>query len=1177
LTSTNPLSASTTLDATTSTAEFVAYVRSLDVKLWLEGDRLRLNAPKGAITSELRDELARRKPAIADFLQAANLPQPTPLPPLRRIAREGRLALSFPQQRLWLIDQLSPGNAAYNIVGALRLIGQLDVRALERSFREIVQRHEALRTTFAVEDGQPVQRIAPASSFQLEVTDVRHLSGAEQEREVQQLVRAEALRPFDLAQDEMLRARLILRADQDAWLLIVMHHIAADGWSLGVLSHELEVLYPALLNGRSSPLPELPVQYADFAHWQRQWLQAEVLEAQLRYWKQQLRGSLPVIDLLTDRPRPATPSYRGALQSIVLPLDLVGALNELSRAEGATLFMTLLAAFKMLLRRYTGQDDLLVGTPIANRNQIELEGLIGCFVNTLVMRTRLDGVSGDPTFRELLRRVREVALAAYAHQDAPFEAIVEALQPERDASHSPLFQVMFILQNAPLKMTEWPGLTLAPIEFDPGTAKFDLTLTLWEKPTGMGVYFEYSTDLFEAETITRWMSHFQTLLYSVVRDPDQKLSRVSLLAEAERHTLLIEWNQRLTEAAEAVQGRCLAELFESQVARTPDAVAVVFDDQALTYAELNDRADRLAAYLCTLGVGPDVLVGICVERSLEMLVGLLGVLKAGGAYVPLDPMFPRDRLAYMIDDAHLPVLITQQHLQAELVDDLLSASTHQPQVVCLDQPWEPIASTPRSVEAVTPDNLAYVIYTSGSTGRPKGVQVVQRAVVNFLASMRVEPGLNAADTLLAVTTLSFDIAGLELFLPLVVGARVVIANSAVVADGPQLMALMEHSNVTVMQATPATWRLLIQSGWRGDRGLKILCGGEALPRELADQLLARCGELWNMYGPTETTIWSTVYQIQPGEGAISIGRPIANTQIYILDAHLQPVPIGVAGELYIGGNGLARGYFKRPELTAEKFIRDPFAAPASGGGREGANARLYKTGDLARYHADGTIEFLGRIDHQVKIRGFRIELGEIETVLAQHAQVRQAVVVAREDTPGDKRLVAYLIARLPAPSVTDLRSFLKEQLPDYMVPAAFVMLEAFPLTPNGKVDRKALPVAEGARPQLDANYVAPQTEIERSIAAIWQDVLKTDRVGIHDNFFDLGGHSLLIVQVHARLRSITPVPITIADMFRFPTIATLASFLNRVPDQPVGSDKVHDRIAKQHRADQLRHESRSAL
>ena len=668
-----------------STAEFVAYVRSLDVKLWLEGDRLRLNAPKGAITPDLRDELARRKPSIINLLQMAA--QPTLPPALQRIAREGPLVLSFPQRRLWLIDQLSPGIAAYNIVGAISLIGQLDVRLLERSFREIVQRHESLRTTFAVEDSQPVQRIAPASAFQLEISDVRHLSDAAQAREVQQLVRAEALRPFDLACDVMLRAGLILRADQDAWLLIVMHHIAADGWSLGVLSHELEILYPALLADRPSPLPELPIQYADFAHWQRQWLQSEVLETQLRYWKQQLGGSLPVMDLPTDRPRPAVPTYRGALQSMVLPPELVVALNDLSRAEGATLFMTLLAAFKTLLQRYTRQNDILVGTPIANRNQIELEGLIGCFVNTLVLRTDL---SGDPTFRELIRRVRDVALAAYAHQDAPFEILVEALQPERDASHSPLFQVMFILQNAPLKMTEWPGLTLTPIEIDPGTAKFDLTLTLWEKPTGLGAYFEYSTDLFEAETITRWMSHFQTLLSSVVRDPDQKLSKVPLLAEAERRTVLIDWNQRLREVADRLQGHCLTDLFEAQVARTPNAVAVVFNDQSLTYVDLAERAGQLAAYLRTLGVGPDVLVGICIERSLEMLVGLLGVLKAGGAYVPLDPMFPRDRLAYMIDDAQMPVLITQQRLLTEVVDDLLAASTHRPQVVCLDQPWEPI-------------------------------------------------------------------------------------------------------------------------------------------------------------------------------------------------------------------------------------------------------------------------------------------------------------------------------------------------------------------------------------------------------------------------------------------------------------------------------------------------------
>ncbi len=642
------------------------------------------------------------------------------------------------------------------------------------------------------------------------------------------------------------------------------------------------------------------------------------------------------------------------------------------------------------------------------------------------------------------------------------------------------------------------------------------------------------------------------------------------LTAADRHTVLIEWNQRLPGVADHVQGRCLPDLFESQVARTPNAVAVVFNDQALTYAELNDRADRLAAYLRTLGVEPDVLVGICVERSLDMIVGLLGVLKAGGAYVPLDPMFPRDRLAYMIEDAQLPVLLTQQRLLSELVSDLLNDKVQPaPKVVCLDQAWGPIAPTDRPAATLTPDHLAYVIYTSGSTGRPKGVQVVQRAVVNFLASMQVEPGLTADDTLVAVTTLSFDIAGLELFLPLTIGARVVIADSSLVADGPQLMALMDRSHVTVMQATPITWRVLIQAGWQGDPRLKILCGGEALPRELADQLLTRCGEVWNMYGPTETTIWSTVYRVEAGAGAISIGRPIANTQVYILDAQMQPTPIGVEGELYIGGDGLARGYFNRPELTAEKFIRDPFAAAE--------NARLYKTGDLARYRADGSIEFLGRIDQQVKIRGFRIELGEIEAVLAQHAQVRQAVVVAREDTPGDKRLVAYLIAKESTPSVSDLRNFLKELLPDYMVPTAFVTLEVFPLTPNGKVDRKALPAPDGARPQISANYAAPQTDIERALAAIWQDVLKVERVGVHDNFFDLGGHSLLIVQVHTRLKSITPAAIAIADMFRYPTIATLANFLNRTPGQSAGLDKLQDRIARQRQSEQSRHENRNAL
>lgn len=1154
-------------------SEFVSYLHDLDVNLWYEGDRLCLNAPKGVLTPDLRAELAQRKAEILAFLQVAKATKQTTAPLLQPVPRGGRLPLSFPQQRLWFLDQLEPDNAAYTIPQAVHLAGILNLGTLERSLSEIVRRHEVLRTTFVVEDGQPVQRIAPPEPFTLSVVNLRDVPDPVREAEAKRLINEEALRPFDLAKGPLFRAVLLQLAEEEYVLLLTMHHIVSDGWSAGVFIRELRTLYQAFSQGKPSPLPELPIQYADFAYWQRQWLQGEILETQLAYWKQQLGGDLPVLEVPTDHSRPATQTFRGGLQSFILSPATLNSLKALSQQEGSSLFMALLAAFKILLYRYTGQPDIIVGSPIANRNQVELEGLLGLFINTLVLRTNL---SGNPSFRELLGRVREVALGAYAHQDLPFELLVETLHPERDASRSPLFQVMLILQNAPMEELELPGLILRTLETEGGTAKFDLTLYMWDQPKnskmypqGFHIFFEYASDLFEAPTITRMMGHFQTLLEAIVATPDQGILDLPLLTEAERHTLLVEWNRCLTDASHHVKGHSLSELFEAQVARTPRAIAAVFEDHALSYGELNEQANRLADYLRGLGVGPDVLVGICAERSLEMLVGLLGVLKAGGAYVPLDPMFPRERLAYMVEDASLSILLTKQRVLDDVVNEMLANTTQRPLVICLDEPWEAHAAVVRSDVVASPDNLAYVIYTSGSTGRPKGVQVVQRAVVNFMASMRLEPGLSAKDTLLAVTTLSFDIAGLELFLPLTVGARVVIASSSAVADGPQLMTLMEKSKVTVMQATPATWRMLIQSGWSGDEHLKILCGGEALPRELADQMLGRCSELWNMYGPTETTIWSTVDKVAPGEGVISIGRPIAHTQVYILDAHMQPVPIGIVGDLYIGGDGLARGYLNRPELTAEKFIRDPFSPDPQ--------ARMYKTGDVARYRANSTIEFLGRSDHQVKIRGFRIELGEIEAVLAQHAQVRQALMVARADTNGDKRLVAYVITRTPAPSVSELRRFLKEQLPDYMVPAAFMMMDAFPLTPNGKVDRKALPAPDSLRPQLDANYVEPQTDIERTLVGIWQDVLKVDKVGVHDNFFELGGHSLLIVQVHTRLQSIASAAITIADMFRYPTIAALANFLAREPGESPSFQKVQDRVMRRRAAQQLRHEKGIAL
>jgi amino acid adenylation domain-containing protein len=1110
--------------------------------------------------------------------------------------------LSFAQQRLWFLDQLAPHNAFYNISTAVRLRGPLNIVALEQSLDEIVWRHEILQTTFMTLEGKPVQviAIAPSLTVAMPVMDLQGLAKARQEAETERLATEEAQCPFDLTRGPLLRVKLVRLEERQYILLITMHHIISDGWSLGVFVRELAGLYEAFASGRSPLLPELPIQYVDFVIWQREWLQGDALEDQLRYWKRQL-APLSVLDLPADRPRPPAQTFRGAIHSCELPHSLATALEELSREEDVTLFMTLLAAFQTLLYRYTGQPDVVVGSPIANRNRPELENLIGFLANTLVLRADL---AGDPSFYELLQQERRVCLAAYAHQDVPFEKLVEELQPERDLSRNPLFQVMFVLQSAPMPALELPGLTLELMETNSGTARFDLTLSVTSTAQGLEASFEYNTDLFDPARIRRMATHFQTLLKGIVVNLDQRLSDLPLLTETERQQLLVEWND--TQAVYP-QSLCVHELFEAQVERTPDTVAAVFEDSCLTYQELNWRANRLAHHLRGLGVGPEVLVGICAERSLEMMIGLYGILKAGGAYVPLDPAYPQERLAMMLEDSRAAVLLTQQRL-VERIPEHEARATHQVEgwsqgardrlcrrVVRLDTDWETIAqqSQENPIGGATAGSLAYMIYTSGSMGRPKGVQVLQRAVVNFLESMRQQPGLTEQDVLLSVTTLSFDIAVLELFLPLAVGSCVVLVGRAVAVDGIQLAQVLAASGATVMQATPTTWRLLLESGWQGDDGVRILCGGEAFPSVLADELVGQSAALWNMYGPTETTVWSSIYEVRTAGVPITIGRPIANTEMYILDAHLAPVPIGVPGELYIGGDGLARGYFDRPELTAQVFIPNPFPPPVppngdttthksdfdsltttySGsvwhqatdyrpenlkkplvgnsipiGGEEGGGTRLYKTGDLVRYLPDGNVEFLGRADHQVKVRGFRIELGEIETVLAQHPEILETVVVVRGDEPGDpsiegtdRRLVAYYVPdREHSTLLSELRDLIRQKLPAYMMPSAFVALEEMPLTLNGKVDRRALPAPDGVRSELAGVFVAPRTPTEEMLAGIWSQVLGIEQVGVTDDFFELGGHSLLVMQVVSRIWETWRVELPVHSFFETPTVANLA-------------------------------------
>lgn len=940
----------------------------------------------------LKERIANLSPAKRALLEM-RLRKETAAPAARTIPKREnrRLApLSFAQQRLWFLDQLEPGNPLYNIPRVVRIDGVLNLSALKRSLDDLVRRHESLRTVFEISDGTPAQLIQHKEFIELSSIDLTPLPAQLREAEADRVLHEESCRPFDLAVGPLFRSSLLRLSDSEHILLLTMHHIVSDGWSAGILYRELRVLYGAFSSGEPSPLPELSIQYADYAIWQREWLQGETLKKQLGYWRKQLEGAPAALELPADRSRALVQTFRGAKESLTLSKSLSESLNRLSRSEGATLFMTLLAAFQTLLHRYSGQDEVVVGSPIAGRNQEELEGLIGFFVNTLVMRANFGGA---PTFRNLLGQVKETALGAFAHQDLPFEKLVEEIQPERTLSQTPLFQVMFILQNAPREKRALVDLELSTLAVSTNTAKFDLTLFAIEDADAIRLQLEYSTDLFEPQTIRRLLGHFEVLLEAIVIDPEQRISELQLLTKAERRELLVEWNDTATEYP---KGQCIYHLFEAQAKRTPQKVSVLFEGEQLTYRELSARANQLARYLRKRGVGPEVLVGICVERSLEMLVGLLGILKAGGAYLPLDPAYPSERLSFMLQDAGANVLLTQERLREIF-------PKYSGQVICLDSDWSEIEHENEEEFAAnnSAENLAYVIYTSGSTGKPKGVQISHGALINFLYSIQQQPGMQASDVLLSVTTLSFDIAGLELYLPLMTGACVMVVGREVATDGHQLAELMERHEVSVMQATPATWRLLIDAGWQGDRNLKILCGGDVLLPELAEQLRPKCGELWNLYGPTETTIWSTVEEVGTVESGVSIGRPIANTQVYILDSQLQPVPIGVTGELYIGGAGLARGYQRQAALTAEKFIPDPLS--------EITGSRLYRTGDLARYLADGRIEHLGRVDHQVKVRGFRIELEEIEGALAEHLDVRESVVIAREDVPGDQRLFAYVV------------------------------------------------------------------------------------------------------------------------------------------------------------------------
>ena len=1088
-------------------------------------------------------ELSEAKRLLLQKLLRGGIAQTQqPLSATIRPSQKTVAPLSFGQQQLWLLAQLMSEtlvNQVYPVYTecvTIHLPGSLDIPTFERSFNEVIRRHEAWRTSFPLVDGQPVQMVHPYQPLRLPVVDVRAFSLSVEERESSavRLAAQEILQPFDLANGPLLRTLLVQLSDTEHRLFLTLHHIIFDGYSLyQIFLPELRTIYDAFRRGEPSPLPELPIQYPDFALWQREWAQGDTIAKQLAYWRKQLEHAPTQLALPIARPRPAVPGYRGSMHPFALSQSLTDALKNLSKREGVTLYMLLVATFQILLFRYSGQDDILIGTAISDRKRKEVQNLMGFFLNTLVLRTNL---SGNPTVRDLLQRVREVVLEAHAHPDVPFELLVKELQPERIVGQNPFFQVLLSLEP-PLHVDE-SGWTLSQMDIETNTAKFDLSLELDDRPEGLIGRFEYNTDLFDTTTIERMVEHWQTLLASIVANPEQRIAELPLLTEAEQQQILVTWNEtgNTGNAASTAKDICLHQLFESQVERTPKAIAIRAGERHLTYRTLNNKANQLAHHLQKQGVGPEVLVGICMERSLEVVIAMLAVLKAGGAYVPLDPAYPQERIAFMLHDSQAKILLTQRKLLATLAERW--EHTKQPtSIVCLDSDWTTIAkeSATNPISTATSTNLAYVIYTSGSTGKPKGVAIEHHNVVAFVQwALSVFSSEDLAGVL-ASTSICFDLSIFELFVTLSGGGCAILVENIL-----HLPEIPSSVNVTLLNTVPSALNELLH-GHRLPASVRTVnLAGEALPRSLVERIYEQetVQRVFNLYGPSEDTTYSTYTLVERNAPAITIGHPIANTQVYILDAYLQVVPVGITGELYLSGDGLARGYLHRPELTDERFIPNPF--------RQQPGARMYKTGDMARSLPDGSIEFLGRIDHQVKIRGFRVELGEIEEVIKQCAGVQETVVVAREETAGDKRLVAYVVAQDGQPlSNQSLRSYLQEKLPGYMIPASFVLLNTLPLTPNGKIDRKALPApgytsADGMA-ATDEGFAAPLMTIHHQLIKLWEELLNVHPIGMQDNFFDLGGHSLLAARLLTEIERVNGKRLPLATFFAGATIEHLAN------------------------------------
>lgn len=1106
---------------------------SSGVRLFLDNGELKAKSKKGGFTPELVALIKEHKKELKKYLRSISVPE------IVAILDRCDCVLSFSQQRLWLLDQIDGGSGHYNIPGAIHLSGQLNIAAVEKVFSCILERHEILRTCFAAGDrGEPVQCIQKAAPISLPIIDLSTLNEADYLLKLALLIEEEASHVFDLGCDLMLRARLIKQSNTKHILLVTMHHIASDGWSMSILINEFNVLYSAFVQGQENPLTPLPIQYADYAQWQRGWLRGDVLDAQLSYWVSQL-VDLPVVHSLPlDKPRPKVQTYTGSAHTSTINFVSAKRLNTLCLSEGATLFMGLHAVFSVLLSRYSNEKDIVVGSPIANREQAEITDLIGFFVNTLVLRSDL---SESPTFISLLNQSKQMLLDAYAHQQVPFEQIVERLQPERSLSHSPLFQVMLVLQNNEEGILELPGLTLNKLERSNTTANYDLTLNVHESEGGLSLYWEYNTGLFESTTIEGMANHFERLLRSLTVTPEQNVFEAEMLSEAEVHQQLVEWNATKVEYP---KDKCLHELFEIQAKHAPSSVAVVFEGQQLTYGELNKKANQLACYLITnKEIKPDSLIGICFERSLDMMVAILGVLKSGGAYVPLDPDYPKARLAYMLEDANLEIVITQTHL----LDKVPLKAT---QTLCLDNVQLQVNLSSRSSVNLIPSamgltsrHLAYVIYTSGSTGEPKGVMIEHSNIVNQIMGLINLYQYQPEDKVLQFSALNFDMSIEDVFCTISSGAMLVLRTDEWLVDPQAWCLLCEMAGITVTDLPTVFWEAIAnESGIQIPKKIRqIMIGGEAVAVAALTSWWADTEyrpKLYNAYGPTEATINATIGECKQGSSPLSIGTPVANTQIYILDEFLNLLPRGVRGELYIAGDNISRGYLGREKATSEKFIDNPFCGQSS-------SKRLYKTGDLVRWLPDGNLEFLGRIDHQVKIRGFRIELGEIENILGSHQLVNDVVVIAKEQADGDKRLLAYTVvdeiaAVKQGQFIEELRQYIEKTLPDYMIPSAFVLLDSLPLTPNGKVDRKALPEPDFTTQQLE--YVAPRTETEKLLCEIWQNLFALENVGIFDNFFKIGGDSISVMRLVFEIKK-RGFSVSAKAVFKHQTISELSCSL----------------------------------